>query len=143
MSIIVHRKFATDASVVGELTIDSLHEAWTLEPPFRTDKPRAIPAGTYDLTIRFSKRFARLMPHVENVPDFEGVLIHWGNFPRDTDACLLVGMTREKDFVGMSREEFDRLFLKLNDMIATADQTITYLDPPVNFAVDATIPLKA
>jgi Family of unknown function (DUF5675) len=129
MRVIVRRKWSTPASVCGELYLDDaeLPEADTLEPPYKQDgsKPRAIPAGTYDLTIRFSPRFNRLMPHVENVPGFEGVLIHWGNFPNDTEACLLVGKTHQDNFVSHSIDEFNVLFKKLVDGMPA---TITYLD---------------
>lgn len=57
------------------------------------------------------------MPHVLNVPDFEGVLIHWGNFAHDTEACLLVGRQRGPmpDFIGESKMAFSELFAKLLD----------------------------
>jgi hypothetical protein len=131
MSFLVKRRWADARSMMGELLVDSFHTCYTLEPPQKTDgtKPRAIPAGSYDLTIRHSPRFNRLMPHVENVPDFDGVLIHWGNFPKDTEGCTLVGTIRGTDFVGHSREEFDIIFRKIQDALATGPQTITYLDP--------------
>lgn len=111
-------------SEIGELLIDGKHECWTLEPA------RCIPAGTYDLTIRQSARFARLMPHVENVPEFTGILIHWGNYPRNTEGCTCVGTLFSYQFVGHSVEEFNTLFLKIQDALALGPQHITYLDAP-------------
>lgn len=109
MRLVVQRVFASANSVTGDLQVDGNHRGFTLEPPHapETVKPRCITAGTYDLTIRWSNRFQRLMPHVENVPGFDGVLIHWGNYPKDTEACLLVGETTATDFVGNSRKCFD------------------------------------
>jgi hypothetical protein len=132
-TFIVQRHQATSESVTGELAIDSTHECYTLEPPYAGPmvKPRCIPAGTYDLTVRFSPRFARMMPHVENVPGFEGVLIHWGNFPKDTDACTLVGEIVEENFVGKSMVEFNLLFQKILDAVNSGPQVITYLDAPM------------
>jgi hypothetical protein len=109
---------------MGQLLIDSVQECYTLEPV------HPIPAGTYDLTVRFSPRFARLMPHVENVPGHTGILIHWGNFPANTEGCTLVGSILGDNFVGHSRDEFDKLFLKINDALQAGPQTITYVDPP-------------
>jgi len=51
----------------------------------------AIPAGTYDITIRFSQRFQKLMIAVQDVPGFTGILIHSGNTDANTSGCILVG----------------------------------------------------
>jgi len=138
MAWIVQRRWTDPQSVTGELLRDGVHRCWTLEPPYKRrkedggtgEKPRAIPAGTYDLTVRPSQRFGRLMPHVENVPDFQGVLIHWGNFPKDTEGCTLVGTAHSANFVGHSREEFDLLFREIQEACESGPQTITYVDPP-------------
>jgi hypothetical protein len=130
MNMLVRRRWSDPKSVMGEIFLDGKFECYTLEPPFKTDgsKPRAIPAGTYQLTVRFSPKFQRLMPHVENVPDFNGVLIHWGNFPKDTEGCTLVGFMHGQDFVGHSRDEFDKLFDQLCSACEAGPQTITYFD---------------
>lgn len=128
MNIHIHRTAKTANSTIGELLLGGNHFCYTLEPAVQPDtvKPRAIPLGTYDVTLRRSQRFDRIMPHVENVPDFLGVLIHWGNYPKDTVACLLVGYERMPDFVGQSQKAFDALFLKLSE--ATEPITITYTE---------------
>ena len=51
----------------------------------------AIPCGEYEVEFAFSKKFARNMAYLKNVPHFEGVMIHWGNLPKDTHGCILVG----------------------------------------------------
>lgn len=132
MNILVRRRWPDSKSVTGELLLDGKHECYTLEPPFKKDgsKPRAIPAGNYPLTIRFSQRFQRLMPHVENVPGFESIEIHWGNFPKDTEGCTLVGTIMQNDFVGHSRDEFDELYRQLHAACEAGPQIITYVDPP-------------
>lgn len=140
MNFAVKRRWPESQSLMGQFMIDNFHECYTLEPPVKTDgsKPRAIPAGTYPLTIRFSPRFNRLMPHVENVPDFAGVLIHWGNFPKDTEGCTLVGSIQGTNFVGHSREEFDLLFEKIDKAFDAGPQTIIYIDPePLDMAEDS------
>src|SRR5258708_4153577 len=109
MRILVKRRWFTAHATTGELFLDGLKFGYTLEPPKREEKPCAIPEGTYDVTIRWSEKFSRLMPHVEDVPGFTAVEIHWGNFPRDTEACLLIGLTRDpqQEFIGQSKLAFD------------------------------------
>ena len=81
------------------------HFCFTLEPPVKLDgKPRAIPAGPYPLTIRWSDEFGKHVPHVENVRGFTAIEQQVGNFPRDTKECTLVGQTcgPQPDFIGGS-----------------------------------------
>jgi|SRR6185437_13702687 len=141
MNLKVQRDKLTPQSTAGRMFIIDGQEdfqCYTLEPAKRPDyiKPRAIPAGTYDLTIRFSEKHGRLIPHVENVPGFEAIEIHIGNYPKDTLACTLVGKSREADFVGQSHAAFDALFDKLLAAAAPADEhgvrhvgRISYVDP--------------
>jgi len=128
--VTVRRKILTPKSTIGALFIGGSHVCFTLEPPVRPGKPRAIPAGTYDLYIRFSNRFQRLMPAVRDVPGFEGILLHWGNRPEDTEGCLLVGKSigSQPDWIGSSKAAFDDLFVKIQDACEWGDACITYVD---------------
>lgn len=130
MNIIVKRKWLTHRSTIGEMWIDGVFACFTLEPPKRDGdvKPRAIPVGSFVLTIRASARFKRMMPHVENVPGFEAVEIHWGNFAHDTEACLLVGQVRSEDFIGNSRVTFIKIMEQLEAGVAAGPTHITYIE---------------
>lgn len=124
MSFIVQRRKSDGVATLGQLWINGAPFAYTLEPAI------PIPAGTYDLTIGFSPRFVRLMPRIENVPGYEGILIHWGNVAKDTEGCTLVGSMISGDFIGHSKSEFDDLFHVINDALQKEPQVITYLDAP-------------
>ena len=118
MNVSVQREKLTQQSTIGRLTIGGVDGffVYTLEPETREDqvKPRAIPAGTYALTIRFSPKHGRLVPHLELVPGFDEIEIHIGNYPRDTQGCTLVGRTNpQPDFIGGSHAAFDDLFGRL------------------------------
>ena len=61
----------------------------------------AIPKGTYRIQLRvsptlkdrtYAKPYGGMFPYLENVPGYEGVMIHPGNTTKDTRGCLLVGM---------------------------------------------------
>jgi Family of unknown function (DUF5675) len=100
---------------MGELWLDGKFECYTLEPP-RHDppaKPRCIPTGRYEFIIAFSPRHNRNLPLLENVPDFEGIEIHTGNYPKDTEGCILVGEVMGEGAIYQSTVAFNKLFPKL------------------------------
>ncbi len=65
----------------------------TLEPPDRGNRPNesSIPAGRYQLRPRRSDKFGEHLV-IEGVPGRSWILCHHGNFPADTEGCILVGM---------------------------------------------------
>ena len=83
---------------IGKLYIDGKYFCDTLEDRVRklpAEKKipgrTAIPTGTYRVSVTYSPKFGRDLPHVENVPYFTGIRIHRGNTPQDTSGCILVG----------------------------------------------------
>jgi hypothetical protein len=116
MLITIKRLYKTDNSTIGELLIDGVFECFTLEDKERDIKIKgetAIPKGTYKIIINESNRFKRLLPLLIDVPNFEGVRIHSGNSNHDTEGCILVGQTRNKNYIGQSRKAFEKLFAKM------------------------------
>ena len=101
---------------VGKLSVDDKFICYTLEDkerPVKIKGETAIPKGTYRVIINESNRFKRLLPLLIDVPNFEGVRIHSGNSNHDTEGCILVGQTRNKNYIGQSRKAFDKLFKKM------------------------------
>jgi hypothetical protein len=116
MLITVKRLYKTENSTIGELLVDGLFECFTLEDKEREVKIKgetAIPKGTYKVIINESNRFKRQLPLLLNVPNFEGVRIHSGNSNHDTEGCILVGQSRNKNYIGQSRKAFEKLFKKM------------------------------
>lgn len=95
--------------------IDGVHECWTLEPRLDQSqgKPYAIPDGFYFYMVDHSQHFDRNVIRVENVPGFDAIEVHPGNFPSDTHGCTLVGKTQGENFVGQSDLEFNELIGKV------------------------------
>ena len=102
---------------VGKLTQER-YFCDTLEPTWRNLKcvelqpqkmkgTTAIPEGTYPLLVTKSPRFKEWLPYLQGVPDFEGIRIHAGNYPDDTQGCILVGENKVKGMVVNSRREKD------------------------------------
>lgn len=119
MDIKLIRETFTDKSTIGRLLIDGLFYGWTLEDTDRRleeDVNRkikgktAIPTGRYRVIITWSPRFKRDLPLLVDVPGFDGIRIHSGNTPNDTEGCILVGKTKGNDFVGQSRVAFNEVF---------------------------------
>lgn len=112
MIVEVHRLWMTPRSTIGEMLIDGRFFCYTLEDVARpAGSPKvpgktAIPIGSYRLVIDHSVRFGKMMPHVLNVPGFQGIRIHAGNAAADTEGCILLGMIRMIDQIGRSRVAF-------------------------------------
>lgn len=112
---------------ISRLSIDGVFECFVLEDVVREAGVKvagetAIPAGIYPVVIDHSNHFDRDLPHILNVPMFEGIRIHSGNTDLDTEGCLLVGSTwNGGDNVGGSHYAFDKFFPKLQAAIAAGE----------------------
>jgi hypothetical protein len=98
------------------MLIDGAFFCYTLEDTIRDVKiagETAIPYGSYKVVVNMSNRFKRLMPLLLNVKGFEGVRVHNGNTKEHTHGCILVGATKSKDFIGLSKQTFTKLMKKL------------------------------
>lgn len=119
MKIEVVRKTYTDVSTIGEMIIDGKFQCYTLEDTVRTGPKiagkTAIPQGTYKLIIDMSNRFQRLMPHILDVPGFEGIRIHSGNTDADTEGCILVGTSKGVNRINQSVDAYNKLYVKLTN----------------------------
>jgi len=134
MRLTVTRRPSTALSTSGLLDVNGIFECYTLEPA------APIPAGVYRVALAFSPHFRTVTPHILEVPGFTAIEIHWGNFPRDTRGCLLVGRTRAANFVGNSREAFRALMDRLGAARAAGDSiSIEYLRAPAFALTDPEI----
>lgn len=116
MNLTLVREPSANGRTFGVLFVDGVFECHTLEDVVRAEKvagETAVPAGRYRVVVSWSPRFQRRLPLLENVPGFSGVRIHAGNSSRDTEGCILPGLTREGDRVLQSRTAFMRLLEKL------------------------------
>lgn len=120
MELKLIREVFTEESTIGKLFVNDKFHCFTLEDKVRPEKIKsitAIPAGKYEITITFSNRFQEMMPLLLNVPNYEGVRIHPGNYAKDTDGCLLVGSTKAVNMIGNSRTQYQQLLRILQQTI--------------------------
>lgn len=77
----------------------AVFKGYSLEPagPDTTEsgKDRRIPEGEYNVKWLPSPRFKRTLATLynEKVPESRRILIHVGNYPKNTEGCILLGRT--------------------------------------------------
>lgn len=138
MHIYLDRKYKLHDYTIGKLYINGEYFCDTCEDTDRhltTDMPEAqiirekvygktaIPTGTYHIDMdtvspKFRNKswahpyFGKL-PRLLPVPGWSGVLIHPGNYAKDTEGCILVGRNKVKGGVTESVATFDKLMALL------------------------------
>lgn len=142
MRLSLYRYSSTLLSTQGKLFGDGAFLAYTLELPMKDGLPgSAIPAGTYPIEMAPSPKFLELaqqdpwwatyanaMPHIIDIPGRSLIMIHPGNYPTETEGCILVGETRGINVIGTSRLAFSKLYSLIQE--ATPDVSIAIYDPP-------------
>lgn len=126
MKLTLQREPSRFGWTLGRLNVNGVFECYTCEDVVRevpnvpvaewkVPGATAIPIGHYGIIIDASTRFHRLMPHILNVPGFNGIRIHSGNTAADTEGCILVGTEFDDKGIagGCSRPAFERLFEKM------------------------------
>lgn len=141
MELTLKRIYNCPSYCIGRLYIDRLLFCDTLEDTDRGLKASkgaawnaarkvpgatAIPIGKYDVTMKVrSPKFSAAkyvnqygfckgyLPRLLSVPAYDGVLIHIGNYAKDTDGCILVGQNTRKGMVSNSTVTFRKLYEKL------------------------------
>lgn len=133
------QRFAThELGTFGFIHCDGEPVCFTLEDPQRTGPKipgeTCIPEGHYRIMLRtvggFHARYSRRFPDMhrgmlwlQDVPEFEYILIHCGNTKQDTAGCILTGTSADSNrvLVGASKSSYVRLYEKVVDA-AEADE---------------------
>lgn len=135
MLLEVKRLYKKDTYTIGVLMVDGEKFSDTLEDKVRdlnSEKKvygeTAIPAGKYKVVMSMSSKFKRVMPYLENVPQFTSIMIHPGNTPKDTLGCILVGENKKKGQLINSRKYSDELNKRINEAIERKEQVWIEID---------------
>ena len=138
MTMTLIRGIYKEGCTIGELFIGGTKICDTLEPvdrllsasmPLEELRKKkfagqtAIPTGAYQVRIDIvSPKYANddsytfcggRVPRIMDVPAFDGVLIHIGNFPFDTAGCVLVGDYDGNNTLSHSATTFRALYNQL------------------------------
>lgn len=129
MSVKIHRALQNEHGTFGILSFEGKPLCNTLELPWKQNKPKVscIPEGTYYCVPHNGKDFSNVW-RLETVEGRSGILIHEGNFLKNSTGCILVGDSI-KAFpsgpgIGNSQETLDMLRKKL-----PKEFTLQVIDP--------------
>lgn len=103
-----------------------------------------IPNGRYEIKFRdfgdfhqrylknYGSEFHKGMLWIKDVPNFKYVLIHKGNYEKDTAGCLLVAMVNNADdvgFIGNSAGGYEKIYPQIRDALLKGEKVfINYKD---------------
>lgn len=154
MKLTVERKWKKADYTIGRLYIDGEYVCNTLEPADRglanTAKPgatdseqwhqadkktkevkalytagtTAIPTGHYRICLSMSQKFHGMRMFLRDVPGFLGVMIHEGNYPKNTQGCILVGENSKQGAVMMSRNYEQLIRVRVKNALDKGDIVI-------------------
>jgi len=144
---VIRHQFGSDATN-GMLFIDGVFECYTLEDEYRDVKvmhETCIPEGEYEIKFRtvggFHTRYLsrygadwhKGMLWLQDVPEFEYILIHTLNDSTQTSGCLGVGSVQQdldldaKGLISQSTDAYKRLYPKIRDALLNEEKvTIKY-----------------
>ncbi|EAI6877045.1 hypothetical protein CIB69_00870 [Campylobacter coli] len=127
MKIKIIRRYTGKTCVIGKFKVFNdddklLFECFSLEEDkegVERNKDLRIPEGIYDLKRHSPSRFENTLRSItkkdddtminvynDDVPSSRAILIHWGNTDKDTQGCILLGLTKDNnnESVGQSRQ---------------------------------------
>lgn len=110
---------------------DEVFDCKTLELAWEDNRPfiSSIPPGSYVVRKRWSETYGNHW-HLQDVPGRDLILMHAGNFHRDTEGCICVG----RDYYDLDRDGYrdvtsSVLTMKaLNSAVAATKFKLTILD---------------
>ncbi|EAH5940270.1 hypothetical protein EF233_02630 [Campylobacter jejuni] len=126
MKITINRRYTGKTCVIGKFKVldddKILFECFSLEEDkegLESGKDLRIPTGVYNLRRHSPSRFENTLRSItkkdddtminvynDDVPSSRAILIHWGNTYKDTQGCILLGLTKDNnnESVGQSRQ---------------------------------------
>ena len=115
----------TDEAILGSLYLNGAFVCYTLE-----NAAKAIPCGMYTVQNSKSPKFKRELPLLHNaqVQAGRGIRIHVGNTAKDSQGCVLVGMTREVHLLGGSKLKESKAAETMVTMLCRNESNLVIVD---------------
>jgi len=146
-------RFNSKSDSTNGLLFDITNEieflCYTLEDERREKKVMAetrIPAGVYSILLRkegghhnkYTKKYGDMhkgMLWLQDVPNFQWILIHTGNTDEHTAGCLILGDSQENNtlvkngFIGKSTQAYKRVYPPIAAALEDGEEVIIeYID---------------
>ena len=146
-------RFNSKSDSTNGLLFDVTNEieflCYTLEDERREEKVMAetrIPAGVYNVLLRkegghhnkYAKKYGSMhkgMLWLQDVPNFQWILIHTGNTDEHTAGCLILGDSQENNtlvkngFIGKSTQAYKRVYPPIAAALESGEEVIIeYID---------------
>ncbi|WP_173475136.1 DUF5675 family protein [Fibrobacter succinogenes] len=115
----------TETAILGSLYLNGAFVCYTLE-----NEAKAIPCGMYTVHNSKSPKFKRELPLLTSgkVSASRGIRIHVGNTAKDSQGCVLVGMTREVHLLGGSKLNESKNAETMVTMICRNESNLVIVD---------------
>ncbi|EAI1656770.1 hypothetical protein MMH77_000387 [Campylobacter jejuni] len=127
MKVTINRRYTGKTCVIGKFKVlddeeKILFECFSLEEDkegLESGKDLRISDGVYNLKRHSPSRFENTLRSItkkdddtminvynDEVPASRAILIHWGNTDKDTQGCILLGLTKDNnnESIGQSRQ---------------------------------------
>jgi hypothetical protein len=106
MEILLKRLAKKDTYTIGKMYLNKgyfcdtiedkdrgLNQSMSLEDilKIKVMHQTAIPTGVYKVIVNMSPSKGRLLPRLEDVKGFSGILVHRGNTEDDSSGCIIIG----------------------------------------------------
>jgi hypothetical protein len=114
---ILQRKTSNNVCTLGVIKDENNHPICvTLELPWLNNQPMVscIPAGIYKCNRYMSPKRGYEVFELQGVPDRTAIEIHIGNYPADTDGCILLGTSYGQNSIVDSTDAFNKFMAGLN-----------------------------
>ena len=111
----------TGEATLGRLYAEGKLICYTLENTWIDNKRNisCIPEGNYSIELKEYGRFYDKYKHpiikLTDVPGRSEILIHKGNYAKDTQGCILIGDSLGENAVWNSSKTYDRLYNLLSN----------------------------
>lgn len=79
------------AGIILAMTMEDTDRQLEKFPQNKLQGRSAIPRGMYRAQMEWSHKFGRMLPNILNVTTHTNILMHVGNWPEDTEGCILAG----------------------------------------------------
>lgn len=142
MKVEIFRHLRTNNCTHGKMYIEGKYFCDTLEDTDRflrqnmtpnevarikVKNKTCIPSGKYNIKLTRSNRFKISLPLIEDVIGFEGIRIHAGNTPEDTEGCILLGDYQSEGIVINSRVKVGEFIMLLTNEIINKRPSILFI----------------